>query len=211
MQISSLHFITDRPEHAEQACRGGVRWVQLRVKNATPDHWRQLALDTRAICQRYGATLIINDNPPLALEIGADGVHLGQQDMPAAEARALVRPGKLVGGTANTFEDIEQLVRAGVDYIGLGPFRFTTTKEKLSPILGLEGYSAIMDQCRVAGLNIPVIAIGGIQKDDVALVLSTLVHGIAVSGAIVRAADPTAAAKQLVEHVNFWRVDYQDQ
>ncbi|TGE27531.1 thiamine phosphate synthase [Hymenobacter metallicola] len=209
MQISNLHFITDRPEHAEQACRGGVRWVQLRVKNAAPDQWRQLALDTQAVCQRYGATLIINDNPGLALEIGAEGVHLGKQDMSPIEARVLLGPSKIIGGTANTFADIEQLVQAGVDYIGLGPFRFTTTKEKLSPILGLEGYSSIMQQCREAGIHVPVVAIGGIQNDDVALVLSTLVHGLAVSGAIGGATDPTAAAKELVEHVDFWRVDHE--
>jgi thiamine-phosphate pyrophosphorylase len=207
-QISNLHFITTSAEQAEQACAGGVRWVQLRLKNTPYAEWKQRALEIQQVCQRYGATLIINDNPQVAQEIGADGVHLGQQDMPADNARSILGPDYIIGGTANTFADIERLVAAGVDYIGLGPFRFTTTKEKLSPILGMEGYSAIMDQCLTAGLDVPIIAIGGIQNDDVALLMSTLVHGIAVSGAIGSAIEPTAAAKQLVEHVNFWRVDY---
>ncbi|PJJ53108.1 thiamine phosphate synthase [Hymenobacter chitinivorans] len=201
MQISNLHFITNRPDHAEQACRGGVRWVQLRVKNAAPDHWKQLALDTQAVCRQHGATLIINDNPQLALEIGADGVHLGKQDMPAAKARALVGPGKILGGTANTFADIEQLVQAGVDYIGLGPFRFTTTKEKLSPILGLEGYSAILKQCAAAGFTMPIIGIGGITLPDAEALLLTGLHGVAVSGAIANPADIPGTAAQFVHHL----------
>ncbi|UOQ72975.1 thiamine phosphate synthase [Hymenobacter cellulosilyticus] len=201
MQISNLHFITNRPEHAEQACRGGVRWVQLRVKNAAPNHWKQLALNTQAVCQRYGATLIINDNPALALAIGADGVHLGKQDMPAAEARALLGPDKILGGTANTFEDIEQLVQAGVDYIGLGPFRFTTTKEKLSPILGLEGYTDILEQCAAAGFTVPIIGIGGITLADVKALQLTGLHGVAISGAIANTDDLPSAAAQFVNYL----------
>ena len=90
----------------------------------------------------------------------------------------------LIGGTANTFADVQRLAAAGVDYVGLGPFRFTTTKEKLSPILGLAGYAEIMRQCRAAGITVPVIGIGGIRLDDVAALLETGLHGVAVSGAI---------------------------
>ena len=207
MQISRLQFITASPQAAELACRGGVRWVQLRAKNLPAAAWRQLALDVQAVCRHHGTTFIINDNPALALEIGADGVHLGQQDMPPAEARALLGPSFIIGGTANTFADIEKLVAAGVDYIGLGPFRFTATKEKLSPILGLTGYAEIMTQCQAAGMTVPVIGIGGITDDDVALLMSTPLHGVAVSAAIAGAADPTAAAEQLVAHVDFWRME----
>ena len=207
MKISRLHYIATSAQAAELACRGGVRWVQLRVKNLPAAEWRQRALDVQAVCRHHGATLIINDNPALALEIGADGVHLGQQDMPPAEARALLGPGFIIGGTANTFANIEGLVAASVDYIGLGPFRFTTTKEKLSPILGLAGYADIMTQCQAAGITIPVIGIGGITDDDVDLLMSTLLYGLAVSSAIGGAADPTAAAEQLVAHVDFWKLE----
>ncbi|RZK48186.1 MAG: thiamine phosphate synthase [Hymenobacter sp.] len=198
MTISQLQFITDNPQAAELACRGGVRWVQLRVKNAPAAAWRQRALDAQAVCRHHGATLILNDNPALALEIGAAGVHLGQQDMPPAEARALLGPARLIGGTANTLADMEKLVAAGVDYIGLGPFRFTTTKEKLSPILGLAGYAALLAQYRAAGFLVPVVGIGGITLADVAALRGTGLHGVAVAGAIGAAPDPTAAAREFV-------------
>jgi thiamine-phosphate pyrophosphorylase len=201
VKISHLHYITDSAQAAELACRGGVRWVQLRAKNLPAAEWQQRALDVQAVCQHHGATLIINDNPALALKIGADGVHLGQQDMAPAEARALLGPGFIIGGTANTLVDIEKLVAAGVEYIGIGPFRFTTTKEKLSPILGLVGYAEILAQCRAAGITTPVIGIGGVELADVPALLATGLHGVAVAGAIGRAADPAAAARRWVHEL----------
>jgi thiamine-phosphate pyrophosphorylase len=201
MTISKLHYITTSPEAAALACQGGVRWVQLRVKNVPYPTWKQLALDTQQVCRQYGATLLINDNPQLALEIGADGVHLGKQDMNPAEARNLLGPDFTIGGTANTFADIEQLVLAKVDYIGLGPFRFTTTKEKLSPILGLMGYANIFEQYRAAGFTTPVIGIGGVGLADVAPLLATGLHGVAISGAIGGATDPAAAAALFMEEL----------
>ena len=199
MNISTLHYITTNPEAAELACQGGVRWVQLRVKNQPYAIWKQLALETQAVCRRYGATLLINDNPRLAQEIGADGVHVGQADMPPTEVRAMLGAKFIIGGTANTFADVQRHVAAGVDYVGLGPFRFTSTKEKLSPILGLAGYTDIMRQCRAAGLTVPVVGIGGITLDDVPALLATGLHGVAVSGAIGAAAEPAAAAAHFVE------------
>jgi thiamine-phosphate pyrophosphorylase len=198
MKISKLHCIAATAQAAELACRGGVRWVQLRVKNLPAAEWRQRALDVLAVCQHHSATLIINDNPALALAIGAAGVHLGQQDMPPAEARALLGPAFLIGGTANTFADIEKLVAAGVDYIGLGPFRFTTSKEKLSPILGLAGYAHSLARCRAAGFTVPIVGIGGVELADVAGLLATGLHGVAVAGAIGRAADATAVSRLFV-------------
>ena len=194
MKISTLHYITTNPEAAELACRGGVRWVQLRVKNQPAAIWKQLALETQAVCQRYGATLLINDNPRLAQEIGADGVHVGQADMPPDEVRAMLGAKFVIGGTANTFADVQRLVAAGVDYVGLGPFRFTQTKEKLSPILGLGGYADILRQCRAAGLTVPIVGIGGVTLADVPALRATGLHGLAVSGAIGGAADPTESA-----------------
>ncbi|TGE06354.1 thiamine phosphate synthase [Hymenobacter fodinae] len=200
-QISNLQFITTSAEQAEQACAGGVQWVQLRVKNLAYAEWKQRALATQQVCQRYGATLIINDKPQLALEIGADGVHLGKEDLSPTEARAILGPDFIIGGTANTFADIERLVAAGVDYIGLGPFRFTTTKEKLSPILGLDGYDALLTQCRAAGITTPVIGIGGITLVDVTPLLSTGLHGVAVSGAISASPDPATTAMAFLERL----------
>ena len=199
MKINSLQYITTSPEAAELACQGGVRWVQLRVKNQPYAVWKQLALETQAVCRRYGATLLINDNPRLAQEIGADGVHVGQADMPPAEVRAMLGSAFIIGGTANTFADVQRHLAAGVDYVGLGPFRFTSTKEKLSPILGLAGYADIMRQCRAAGITVPVIGIGGVTLADVAALRATGLHGVAVSGAIGAAAEPGAVAAQFVE------------
>jgi thiamine-phosphate pyrophosphorylase len=202
MKISRLHYVTTNAQAAELACRGGVRWVQLRVKNLPAAEWRQRALDVQAVCRHHGATFLINDNPALALEIGAAGVHLGKQDMPPAEARALLGPDFIIGGTANTFADIAGLVAAGVEYIGLGPFRFTTTKEKLSPILGLRGYAEIMAQCRAAGFTTPVVGIGGVELADVAELLAAGLHGVAVSGAIGGAASPMEAAQLFVKELS---------
>lgn len=201
MQISRLQFITASAQAAELACRGGVRWVQLRVKNLPAAAWRQLALDVQAVCRHHGATFIMNDNPALALEVGAAGVHLGQQDMPPAEARALLGPNFIIGGTANTFADMEGLVAAGVDYIGLGPFRFTTTKEKLSPILGLSGYTELLTQYRAAGFTTPIVGIGGVALADMAGLLATGLHGVAVAGAISGADSPIAAARLFVNEL----------
>ena len=202
MHISKLHFIAATAEQAEQACAGGVRWVQLRVKNTPAGAWEELARTTQQVCRRYGATLIINDNPALAQTIGADGVHLGKEDMPPAEARALLGSGVIIGGTANTFEDVQRLAAAGVNYVGMGPFRFTTTKQNLSPILGLEGYQTILGQARAAGIDVPVIAIGGILLPDVAALLAVGLHGVAVSGAIAHAADPAAEAALFLEQLH---------
>ncbi|ALW84802.1 hypothetical protein AUC43_06710 [Hymenobacter sedentarius] len=202
MKINTLHYITTNAAAAELACQGGVRWVQLRVKNQPPAIWKQLALDTQAVCRRYGATLLINDNPRLAQEIGADGVHVGKADMPAAEAREMLGSKFIIGGTANTFADVQRLAEAGVDYVGLGPFRFTPTKENLSPILGLDGYTEIIRQCRAAGLAVPIIGIGGITLADVEALATTGLHGVAVSSAIGKASNPTETAGLFIKELS---------
>ena len=200
-QISNLQFITTSAAQAELACAGGVRWVQLRLKNTPYAEWKQRALEVQQVCQRYGATLIINDNPQLALEIGSDGVHLGKEDMSPTEARNILGPDFIIGGTANTFADIERLAAVGVEYIGLGPFRFTSTKEKISPILGLDGYDALLGQCRAAGIITPIIGIGGITLADVAPLVATGLYGVAVSGAISASPDPTVTAMAFLERL----------
>jgi thiamine-phosphate pyrophosphorylase len=191
--IEKLQFIsqqTDQLSHLQSisaACKAGVKWVQLRVKEKSAEEVLALALEAREICKSYGAKLIINDHPAIALKAGADGVHLGKLDMPVAEARKMVGD-MIVGATANTFEDIEAHARSGADYVGLGPFRFTATKKNLSPILGLEGYRAIMKKCRQENIHIPIVAIGGIQVADIAGLRQAGLHGIAVSSLLVGAA-----------------------
>lgn len=175
-----LHDITHQ-ELAQIACENGIRWLQLRVKNKPFEEWLQIAHEVRQICNSFQTTLIINDNVEIARAADAEGVHLGKNDMSVAEARAILGKDKIIGGTANTIEDIEHLQNAGVDYIGLGPYRFTETKKNLNSILGLQGYSAIL---QFYNSTIPVIAIGGIQLEDVQILMNTGVYGIAVSSAI---------------------------
>jgi thiamine-phosphate pyrophosphorylase len=201
MQISKLHYITANPAHAAQACQGGVGWIQLRVKNKSEDEWKQIAKETKNICKKYGAKFIINDNVKLAKEIGADGVHLGKKDMSPDEARTILGLDFIIGGTANTFEDIQRLATLNVDYIGLGPFRFTQTKTNLSPLLGLEGYNELMKKCIDEKIEVPIIAIGGIQLGDIEAILTTGVHGIAASSAISESGNIADAAQTFIRKI----------
>lgn len=203
--IAKLQYISQ--ENTEQthlyaikkALLAGCNWIQLRVKNQPEEKVLELALEARKMCDAFSAKLIINDYPQVALQVKADGLHLGLQDMPVLQARAIVGPEMLIGGTANTFEHVAQRVAEGVDYIGLGPFRFTKTKEKLSPVLGLEGYKTIMQQMREANIRIPIIAIGGIELFDIESIMQTGVYGVAVSGAITHAENPGKTVREMLE------------
>ena len=181
------------------ALEGGCKWVQLRMKDAPDEQVAQLGVQARELCDRYGAKLILDDRVELVAKTGADGVHLGKNDMPIAQAREILGHGKIIGGTANTFEDIVAHWKSGADYIGCGPFRFTTTKKNLSPILGLEGYRDIVARMKGAGITLPLVAIGGITAEDIPAILETGVDGIAVSGTVLRAEDPAAEMAKLIE------------
>ena len=184
------------------ALEGGCRWIQLRMKDATDDEVRPIAVEAQKLCRAYGATFIIDDRMALVRELGADGVHLGKNDMPIREARQILGPDFIIGGTANTFEDAKAHYEASADYIGCGPFRFTTTKQKLAPVLGLDGYRQIIQQMRAANITIPVVAIGGITKDDIPAILQTGITGIALSGTVLRADDPIAEMKHIINIIN---------
>ena len=184
------------------ALEGGCRWIQLRMKDATDDEVRPIAVEAQKLCRAYGAKFIIDDRVALVRELGADGVHLGKNDMPIREARQILGPDFIIGGTANTFEDAKAHYEASANYIGCGPFRFTTTKKKLAPVLGLDGYRHIIQQMRAANITIPVVAIGGITKDDIPAILQTGITGIALSGTVLRADDPIAEMKHIINIIN---------
>ena len=184
------------------ALDGGIRWVQLRMKDATDAEFLRTGEEARKLCDRYDATFIIDDRVELVRELGADGVHLGKKDMPIAEARRILGDDIIIGGTANTFEDIEMHYRASANYIGCGPFRFTTTKQKLAPVLGLDGYRHIISQMRAANINIPIVAIGGITESDIPAILQTGITGIALSGTVLRAANPIEEMKRIINITN---------
>ncbi len=193
-----LQFIThpsDRfsiPEEVQMVLEGGCKWIQLRLKDVDDSEFREIAMEVIPLCRENGAFLIIDDRVELAKELGVHGVHLGKDDMSPAEARELMGPEAIIGVTANTAQEIIALKGLDVDYVGLGPFRFTSTKEKLATILGLDGYRQIVSEVREAGIELPIVAIGGITADDLDEVISTGVNGVAVSGAIIGAEDPVA-------------------
>lgn len=201
--IDKLHYISQASatnSHLiaiEKVLLAGGKWIQLRVKDQTEEEVLSLAIEAVALCKKHGAKLIVNDYPLVALKSGADGIHLGLDDMPIAAVRAIVGPEMIIGGTANTLAHMQLRTDEGADYIGLGPYRFTNTKKNLSPILGLQGYLSLMLQAKSAGINLPVIAIGGIEIADISALLEAGVHGVAVSGALTNHPDHTQIIQNL--------------
>ena len=202
--FSKLQYISQGETAATQlknineALAAGCNWVQLRFKNTDDNVLRATAEEVKKVCDTYNATFIINDHPYIAKAVDADGVHLGLTDMLIREAVEIVGVDKIIGGTANTLQDVLQRLEEGCSYIGLGPFRFTATKAKLSPVLGLEGYKRIMDELMLRNIDIPIYAIGGILSDDISSILKTGVYGIAGSGIISHHPNK----KELVKEIN---------
>lgn len=202
-QISKLQYITTSALHTEYACKAGIDWVQLRLKNISFEEYKKIAIQVQAICKQYRAKLIINDNVDVAIAIQADGVHLGKEDMSYAEARLLLGDDYIIGGSTNTLDDIMRLRQEPIDYLGLGPYRFTSTKVNLNPIVGLEGYQKILHQLKNKSVAVPpIVGIGGIEEKDVTAILSAGLYGIAVSGAISNAAHPSLAAEKFLQLCN---------
>lgn len=210
-----LQFITHCTERysyvdsARIALEGGCRWIQLRMKDADESLMEETALIVQKMCRDYGATFIIDDNVHLVKKIKADGVHLGKNDMPIIEAREILGDDFIIGGTVNTFEDILNSCQLSavsyqpnanvLNYFGCGPFRFTSTKKNLAPILGLDGYRNIIADMKRNNINIPLVAIGGITKDGISDILKTGVDGIALSGSVLRAENPVEEMRSIVE------------
>ena len=200
-QIQFITHATDRfgyVDGARMALEGGCRWVQLRMKGATDAEVLAAAAEIQPLCRQHEALFVIDDRVHLAKQVKADGVHLGKNDMPVDEARRVLGEEFIIGGTANTFEDIERLYRQGADYIGCGPFRYTTTKKNLSPILGLEGYTAIIHRMQEKDIHLPIVAIGGITIADIPAVMQTGVSGIALSGTVLHADSPADEMKRII-------------
>lgn len=201
-----LQFITHYTDSysyvdsARIALEGGCRWIQLRMKDAEERELRNTAIAIQRMCREAGATFIIDDNVALAKRIGADGVHLGKHDMPISVARDILGERHIIGGTVNTFEDVlHHLNGATPDYFGCGPFRETSTKRNLSPTLGLYGYKDIIRQMRSHGIDIPIVAIGGIRREDIPALMECGVSGIALSSSILTADDPVAEMREIAD------------
>jgi thiamine-phosphate pyrophosphorylase len=206
--MKGLLFITHRTEKydylqsVEIALRGGCRQIQLRMKDACVMEVEKVAVQAKALCDEYGADLYLNDHVEACLKTLTTGVHLGKMDMSPLEARTILGEKYIIGGTANTFDDILHLEKQEVNYIGLGPFRFTATKKNLSPVLGLEGYRGIVNLCRERGINLPILAVGGITVDDIPDIMQTGVSGVALSSSILNAQNPVGTTREIVDLLN---------
>ncbi len=207
LQNFGLQFITHSPvarecvEQAEAVLRGGCLWVQLRMKDADADTLIDTAKRIAPMCKDAGATFIVDDNIDACLAANADGVHLGKNDTHPSVARQMLGANKIIGGTCNTAEDVISIAPY-VDYVGCGPFKFTTTKKNLSPVLGLDGYRNLTWQVRSNGVNVPIVAIGGITVADIDDILSCGPNGIALSGEIIRSADMTQKTAEIIDKIN---------
>ena len=204
-RLPKIQFITHATaqyaieESALLALSCGIRWIQFRSKDTPEAEFMERARRVQSLCRRYKALFVIDDNVQAAKELEADGVHLGKTDMPIAQARKILGPDYLIGGTANTWEDILEIEAQGGNYIGLGPFRFTRTKAKLSPLLGVEGYAEIMRKANENNMRLPVYAIGGILPDDGPALKNCGVHGLAISSALLSSENPQKATDLFVE------------
>lgn len=193
-------------EEVQMVLEGGCKWIQLRLKDATDEEFRQIALEIIPLCKENEAFLVFDDRVELAKEMSVHGVHLGKDDMNPLLARENMGPEAIIGCTANTAADIIAFRGWDVDYVGLGPFRYTTTKSKLSPVIGIDGYRAIVDEVRKDEILLPIVAIGGITLEDIPALMATGVNGVAMSSAIINAPDPVeytrAALAALKESFN---------
>jgi len=189
MILPKLHYISqgDTPkehlENIQKACTSGAELVQLRLKNLSAKKILKIALEAREITNHYQTRLIINDYYKIAKEAKADGVHLGKKDTCPTLARKNLYSWQIIGGTANTLQDAETLLQKKVNYIGLGPYRFTATKDNLCPVLGLNGYTLITEALNT---EIPIIGVGGITTEDVIAILKTGIYGVAVATTITK-------------------------
>ena len=198
--IGRLHVITDtviqnRFTHADiasMAIDGGTDCIQLRDKSLSQSELSTVAGEVLRICRRAGVPLIINDNVEVASTMDADGVHLGKTDTPITKARAILGPGKVIGGSAGSMADVHAVERDGADYVGFGHIFPTASKAKTGEPVGVERLAEA-----VRSVDIPVIAIGGIAADNLGDVITAGAWGAAVIGAVCGADDPKTAVQDL--------------
>ncbi|MFQ5988312.1 MAG: thiamine phosphate synthase [Candidatus Methylomirabilales bacterium] len=199
----SLCVITDEKlsglrhrEVAEQALQGGASMIQLRDKSRDLRHLYEEAVAIRDLCRRQGSLFIVNDHLDLALAVEADGVHLGQDDLPPHLVRPLLRPGMLLGISTHSVAEAQEAEAAGANYIGFGPVFATATKTDTRPVVGLDRIRNVR-----AAVHVPILAIGGITLERVPEVMGAGVDGIAVISAIVRSGEITSACRQFLSQV----------
>ncbi|HXX35224.1 MAG TPA: thiamine phosphate synthase [Thermodesulfobacteriota bacterium] len=199
-KIGRFHVLTDaclqarfsHLELAELAIAGGADTIQFREKSGETRQLIRIAEQIQALCKKAGATFIVNDRVDVAIASRADGAHLGQNDFPIPLARKLLGEEAIIGGSAGSLEEARKCLLEGADYIGFGPVYFTTSKEDASPAGGLDLLRQVVNE-----IPLPIVAIGGLTRDNTLPVLRTGVHGIAVISAVCCQNDPADAAKCL--------------
>lgn len=197
--IEQLHYITHDLEtlsHVEQArivCEAGGKWVQYRCLTKNDEELLNDINQIAAICDDWGATLIVTDHVHLKDKADIQGFHIEDMDADFLSIRAALGEAYTLGGSSNTVEGLMRLSRDGVDYAGFGPFAHTDTKPNSFPHLGLQGYAQAMMKLKALELELPVLAVGGVKIEDVDALLETGIFGIAVSSAINQAGDVEAA------------------
>lgn len=194
-ELPKLYPITDRRlsglSHAEQVARlieGGAAFIQLREKHLSPREFYREAEDALKVARARSAKLIINDRADIALAIGADGVHLGQDDMPPEAARALLGEGAVIGFSTHSVEQAIAAARLPLDYIAVGPVFATTSKEKPDPVVGLEGLRRVRE---AVGVSVKLVAIGGVTRENAPSVLAVSADSVAVISALLGREDPS--------------------
>lgn len=202
-RLPRLHVITDTREAfaplaaVEAALAAGSKLIQVRPEDHYTDRAAfDLATAIAALCDQYGALCLVNDSVHIAQAVGADGVHLGADDLPIDAARRILPAASIIGGTARDPESARAARRAGATYLGVGPVWGTTTKTGLPQPIGLEGLAAVCE-----AVDLPVIAIGGITAERAKLCREAGAHGVAVVGAVSGAADPRSATAELLAAV----------
>jgi thiamine-phosphate pyrophosphorylase len=205
----SVYLVTDRDlsrgrstlEILQGAVRGGITCVQLREKNCLIRDFIEQADSIKAYLRAHDIPLIINDRLDVAQAVGADGVHLGQSDMPLNVAREILKDSMIIGISAESLGDAIEAEKGGADYIGVSPIYTTPTKTDTAPPLGLEGLREIRNAVRI-----PLVGIGGLTKDNAGEVIKHGADGVAVVSAIVSADDPELATKELLKTVTQARI-----
>jgi thiamine-phosphate pyrophosphorylase len=192
--VTDRRFIGDKPlkQAVEEAIIGGVTLVQIREKTASTREFYKIALEVRSVTSKYKVPLIINDRLDIAQAINADGVHLGQSDMPLYEARKILGKDKIIGISVGNVEEAISAQKGGADYLGIGTIFNTGTKKDIDMPIGIDGLQKIY-----SSINIPAVAIGGINQNNFKDVLSTGVDGISVISAILGKDNITKAARNL--------------
>lgn len=202
--ISRFHYLTqDLPQksHLEQAitaCESGANWIQYRCFSKTEEQHLDELNRIAEVCDDWGTTLIVTDHISLLSKADIQGVHIEDMSADFISVRRQIGPDKTLGASANTLDDIKRIAASGVvDYIGCGPFGATVTKPNDYPILGVEGYKAIMREMDILRIAIPIIAVGGITAADIEALTDTGAYGVAVSAAINKSDNPASAFKEI--------------